>query len=39
MRRLRTSFAEATTGGYASIIVKFSDLVKHTDIIFLFELD
>jgi len=27
-RRLRTRFAEATTGGYASIIVNFSNAVK-----------
>lgn len=38
MRRLRTRFAEATTGGYASIIVIFCDAVKKTSILFSFEL-
>ena len=34
MRRLRTRFAKATTGGYASIIANFGDAVKQTDILF-----
>ena len=34
LRRLRTRFAEATTGGYAAIIANFSDAVKKTDILF-----
>jgi hypothetical protein len=29
-RRLRTRFAGATTGGYASIIAKFVSIVKST---------
>ena len=37
MRRLRTRFAEATTGGYAAIIANLSDAVKQTDILFLLK--